>query len=131
MTKQNSTDYEPTEKEKNLLEVLLNPDYRMKSITDICKAAKCSRNIYYDAFGKPGFIDLYKKQSVDLVKRAVASIINTFIREAQRGSFPHGKVLLEMAGLYTEKMEHSGSIDISDKSKLIEEYLKSDGNDQT
>lgn len=126
---QNLTDYKLTEKEKNLIEVLLNPENRMKSITDICKLAKCSRPVYYDAFSKPGFVEIYKQYSVDLVKQSVASVINTFIREAQRGSFPHGKVLLEMAGLYTDKIEHSGSIDISDKSKLIEEYLKDDAHD--
>ncbi len=77
----------------------------MKSITDICKAAKCSRNIYYDAFAKPEFVELYKQYSNDLVKQSVAPVINAFIREAQRGSFNHGKMLLEMAGMYTDKSE--------------------------
>lgn len=112
MSKQNSTNYEPTEKEKNLLEVLINPDYRMKSITDICRAAKCTRNIYYNAFEKPGFVELYKQYTTNLVKQSVASVINTFIREAQRGSFQHGKVLLEMAGLYTDKIEIEGSVPV-------------------
>ena len=35
---------------KNSLEVLINTDYLMKSITNICKATNCTRNIYYDAF---------------------------------------------------------------------------------
>lgn len=34
-------------------------------------------------------------------------------------------------GMFADKIEHSGSVNISDKSRLIEEYLKSDGNDQT
>lgn len=114
MSKQNLTNYEPTEKEKNLLEVLINPDYRMKSITDICKAAKCSRNIYYDAFAKPEFIEEYNRRSANLIKQSVGSVINTFIREAQRGSFQHGKVLLEMAGLYIEnaKVEITGNVPV-------------------
>ncbi|MGJ0848174.1 phBC6A51 family helix-turn-helix protein [Tissierella praeacuta] len=109
---QNLTNYKPTEKEKALLEVLINPENRMKSITDICKLAKCSRPVYYEAFSKSGFVEIYKQQSMDLVKQSVASVLNTFIREAQRGSFQHGKVLLEMAGIYTEKqqLEHSGNI---------------------
>ncbi|OZV10782.1 hypothetical protein CIW83_18355 [Tissierella sp. P1] len=111
-TVQNPTKYEPTEKEKALLEVLINPENRMKSITDICKIAKCSRSTYYEAFSKPEFVEIYKQYSVDLVKQSVASVLNTFIREAQRGSFQHGKVLLEMAGVYTEKqqLDHSGNI---------------------
>lgn len=127
MSIQNPTEYMPTEKEKILLEVLLNPDYRMKSITDICKAAKCSRNVYYDAFAKQGFVDLYKNQSTDLVKQSIAPVINTFIREAQRGSFQHGKVILEMAGVYTEKsdMKVSGSLEVNSPYQgLTTEELK-------
>lgn len=124
MSKQNSTNYEPTEKEKNLLEVLINPDYRMKSITDICKAAKCTRNIYYNAFEKPGFVEEYNRRSANLVKQSVGSVINTFIREAQRGSFQHGKVLLEMAGLYTEnsKVEIAGTMPV----QIIDDIPKDD-----
>jgi len=99
---QNFTELDLTEKEKNLLEVLLNPENRMKSITDICKLAKCTRPVYYEAFSKPSFLEVYKSRSVDIVKQSLSSIINTFVREAQRGSFQHGKVLLEMAGVYTE-----------------------------
>lgn len=77
----------------------------MKSITDICKAAKCSRDVYYKAFTKTEFVELYKELSESLVKQSIAPVINAFIREAQRGSFNHGKVLLEMAGLYNKKDE--------------------------
>ena len=103
MSKQKHTKYKPTEKEKILLEILINPDYRMKSITDICKAAKCSRDVYYKAFAKTEFVELYKELSESLVKQSIAPVINAFVREAQRGSFQHGKVLLEMAGLYNKK----------------------------
>jgi len=109
---QNFTNTNLTEKEKSLLEVLINPENRMKSITDICKLAKCTRPVYYEAFSKPEFVEIYKQYSVDLVKQSVASIINTFVREAQRGSFQHGKVLLEMAGLYTDKVEITGAIPV-------------------
>ena len=125
---QNFTDYEPTEKEKNLLEVLLNPENRMKSITDICKLAKCTRPVYYDAFAKPGFVEIHNKYSVDLVKQSVSSVLNTFIREAQRGSFQHGKVILEMAGLYAEKQDVkvTGQIETtkSELSELLEQRRK-------
>lgn len=127
LTKQNSTNYELTEKEKALLEILINPDYRMKSITDICKAAKCSRNIYYNAFSKPEFVEIYKQKSMDMVKQSVAPVLNTFIREAQRGSFQHGKVLLEMAGIYIEKqrLDHGGNININNPYEgLTTEELK-------
>lgn len=110
MNGQNLTGYEPTPSEEKLLEVLLNPQYRMKSITDICKIAEISRTTYYEAFSKPGFNEIYKQKSIELVKQQVAPVINAFVAEAKRGSFQHGKVLLEMADLYSEKkqFEHTG-----------------------
>lgn len=109
---QNLTDYEPTEKERNLLEVLLNPEYRMKSITDVCKLAKCSRPVYYEAFSKPGFVRLYEQKSKEVVKQALGPVLNTFVREALRGSFQHGKVILEMAGVYTDNVNINANIGV-------------------
>ena len=99
------TEYMPTEKEKLLLEILLSPDNRMKSVTDMCKIANCTRTTYYEAFSKPGFKTIYETKSKELVKHAIGPVINAFIKEAVRGSFPHGKVILEMAGIYSEKQD--------------------------
>lgn len=92
-----------TKAEHSILEAMLNPENRMKNVADICKIAKVDRSTYYRAFQKPYFIETYKELSESLVKQSIAPLINTFIREAQRGSFQHGKVLLEMAGLYNKK----------------------------
>ena len=46
---QNSTKYKPTPKEELLLEALLNPENRTKTITEICEIAGCSRRTYYTA----------------------------------------------------------------------------------
>ncbi len=104
-----------TKAEQLLLEALLNPENRMKSVADVCKAAKVDRATYYRAFQKPEFVEIYNKRSVDLVKQSVASVLNTFVREAQRGSFQHGKVLLEMAGVYAEKsdVKVSGAVNVN------------------
>lgn len=104
-----------TKAEQNLLEVMLNPENRMKSVTEICKLAKIERVTYYRAFQKPEFVEIYNKRSVDLVKQSVASVLNTFVREAQRGSFQHGKIILEMAGVYTEKsdVKVSGAVNVN------------------
>ncbi len=104
-----------TKSEQNLLEVMLNPENRMKSVTEICKLAKIERVTYYRAFQKPEFVEIYNKRSVDLVKQSVASVLNTFVREAQRGSFQHGKIILEMAGVYTEKsdVKVSGAVNVN------------------
>jgi hypothetical protein len=119
--------YKPTKAEQALLDVLLNPENRMKSVADVCKIAKIDRTTYYRAFAKPDFVEIYRQSAIDLVKQNVAPVLNTFIREAQRGSFQHGKILLEMAGVYVEnaKVEHSGQINTNvDKLDAILEQLK-------
>ncbi len=129
--KQNATDFEIEQKltkaEQSLLEALLNPENRMKSVADICKTAKVDRSTYYRAFQKQEFVEVYNRHSVNLIKQSVSSVINTFIREAQRGSFQHGKVILEMAGLYAEKQDVkvSGSMEINNPyTGLTTEELK-------
>ncbi len=96
------TEYKLTEKESILIEVMLNPDNRMKSITDICKIANCTRTTYYESFSKAGFKAIYESKAKELVKNAVGPVINAFIKEAVRGSYQHGKTILEMAGVYSE-----------------------------
>jgi hypothetical protein len=44
--------------------------------------------------------------------------MNTFVREAERGSFQHGKVVLEMAGVYTEKVKVEDVTPLADKLAL-------------
>ena len=107
---QNGTKQRLTPTEKRLIEALLEPNNRFKSISEICDTAKCSRNTYYRAFNKPHFREEYKRQAAALSERHLGQVMNAFVREATRGSFQHGKVLLEMAGVYSEKTkyEHSG-----------------------
>ena len=65
---QNLADYEPTPKERNLLEVMLNPESRMWSVTEICKKADCVTQTYYNAFDKEGFVKLWDKQAKGVVQ---------------------------------------------------------------
>jgi hypothetical protein len=124
---QNQTEYQLTEKEKALLEVLLNPEYRTKSITDVCKIANCTRSTYYEAFSKPGFKAIYEERTKELIKQSIGPVVNSFVREAIRGSFQHGKVILEMAGLYSEKstLEVTGEVTLAadDRRARIAELL--------
>ena len=100
--------YEPSQNEVTLLEILLNPENRMKSITDICKLGKFSRDFYYRTMKKKDFKAYYKEMTRDLIHESVGPIVNAFIKEAKRGSFQHGRILLEMAEIYTEKTEIIG-----------------------
>jgi hypothetical protein len=98
-------EYSPTSAELRLLQVLLDPNFVGKSVVDKCKAANCTTPIYYAAIKKPGFNEMCKQTAIDLIKAEVLPLIQSGLREAKRGSFQHWKVLLEMAGLYSEKSE--------------------------
>jgi len=115
MAEQKRTEYKPTLCEQKLLEVLLDPNNRLKSVTDICKTVECSRTTYYEAFAKPEFVELVKEKSKGLATKHVAQVMNAFVKEAQRGSFQHGKVILEMADIYVEKQvqENKGDLNVT------------------
>ncbi len=97
--------YQPTDKEKRLLEVLLNPQHMYASVLEICSKAKVNRSAYYRAFKKPGFASLYTQESIALTRKASAPVVNACIKFAVRGSAPHARIILTMAGVYSEKKE--------------------------
>jgi len=99
---QKATSYIPTACEKKIVDALLDPANRYKTVTDLCKIAGVSRDIYYDCFKKTDFQEYYKYISIMMVKQAVAPMINTFVKEGLRGSYQHGKAILEMADVYHE-----------------------------
>lgn len=102
---QKSTKYEPTPCEQSIIKVLLDPENSRKTVTEKCRLAGVDRKTYYNAIRKPEFADLIKEESRRLVLAAVLPTIHAFIKAAAKGSYQHGKVLLEMADLYREKKE--------------------------
>jgi hypothetical protein len=97
------TEYAPSKTELRLLEVLINPASRLRTVTEICKLAKIARQTYYEIFKRPEFCALYRSLSLDIIKRNTGPLVNTLIREANRGSAQHLKMALEMAYMYVEK----------------------------
>lgn len=107
-TGQKLTTYKPTVVEKRLLEVLLNPEHRLKNVSEVCQIAKCSRESYYGSFRKSQFVDLYHTESKALVAKELAPIINASIRQAKRGDSAHTKILLGMAGMHEDRHSFIG-----------------------
>lgn len=97
--------YNPTIKEMDLLNILLDPFHRMSSITKVCQMAGVSRKTYYEMFRKPEFQAFYRAALLEVVKQYGGQLVNIGIREARKGSFPHWKVLMEMGGFYGEKKD--------------------------
>lgn len=119
--------YKPTTAEKKLLEVLINPENAGKTVTDICNLANVSRRKYYEAMGKEGFSNLVNETTMDLVTAKAGSVLNAAYKYAMKEKgFQDRKMILTIAGIYVDKTqtELSGSVDINERSKEIQERIK-------
>jgi hypothetical protein len=112
--------YKPTKAETALLLVMLNPENATLSITDICNLAGVNRSSYYDAFAKEKFVGYYKSKAKDLISHAIGPVVNSFVKEAKKGSYQHGKTLLEMAGLHTDKLDLSMGLTVIRRKKRFD-----------
>ena len=117
---------------KKLFQVLIDPQYLGKNVDELCQIADVSRDTYYRLMKDERFTQEVTNTSKQLVMGKIGDVINATYENAigERGHQDR-KLLLTMAGLYTEKQETTinGSLDISNKSDVINKYLKSDADD--
>jgi len=100
-------EYKLTAAEKRILEVALNPDSFSMNIQDRCKAANTSKVTWYKAMAKKEFTDILNNLTMDMLKGKVSNIVNATYMFATTDSkcASDRKVLLTMAGLYTDKQQ--------------------------
>ena len=99
--------YEPTQSEIKLLEVLQNPEHYKKTVTEKCRIAEIDTATYYRAMAKPDFCEYYNNLIKANLKNSVAEILQATKDFGTRfpGNHQDRKILLEMAGAYTEKQQ--------------------------
>ncbi|MGM0124695.1 hypothetical protein IGI37_002089 [Enterococcus sp. AZ194] len=108
-----SDKYKLTAAEKKLFEVLVNPEHIGKTVTELCNLARISRNKYYDAMKKEGFVTLVNDTTMDLIKGKASDVLNAAYKYAlKEKGHQDRKMLLTIAGIYADKqeIEHSGNI---------------------
>lgn len=110
----NVHNYIPTPYEKKLLEALLIPENQLLNISELCELLGMSRHVYYDAIKKPGFLEIQRQMSMDIMKANVNKVVAATIKYALECPNNHSdrKILLTMAGIYDDKqkVEMSGAI---------------------
>ena len=113
-------EYVPTAAEKRILEVALNPESFSMNVEERCKAAKTSKVTWYKAMAKQPFTDLLNKLTMDMLKGKVVNIVNATYMFATTDSkcASDRKVLLTMAGLYTDKQQINAEIDGKQEIKI-------------
>lgn len=120
--------YKPTPAEIKLLEVLINPEYLGKNVTDICEVAGISRFKYYEAMKKDGFQELVNDMAFRLVKGKIADVLNaTYTYAMGEKGHQDRKMLLTMAGLYVDKKESEVKgtlgLTVNDKRVLADQFI--------
>ncbi len=95
--------YLPTKAEERLLAAKLDPENRLKTVVELCRIAKISRETFYTAFRKEGFRKLYREVVASIFERDAAEVAHSVVREAKRGSAQHAKMSLEISGVYQPK----------------------------
>jgi hypothetical protein len=98
---QNQTTYLPSRAARKLLEVLLNPEFRYKSVAEICKVADISRDSYYHLAHDKDFMCHYTRESQRLVRMHQVPMVSALVKSAVRGNPQNLK--MAMTGLYQEK----------------------------
>ena len=98
-------DFKLTTVQARLLNILLNPDFLHRNISEKCKAAKISRQTYYTAMQNPHFRKIKREAAKGLIDDDVTSLVHALIKEGKRGSHQCIKMGLQIADIYTEKEE--------------------------
>ena len=106
-------EYNPTNAEKKVLEAMKDPNNYTVSITEFCKNAGVGRNTYYNMLKKPGFIkkknEIYNKMFENFVPEVKKACVKYAINNAK--NFQDRKIILEMTGEYSPKVDNHVQID--------------------
>jgi hypothetical protein len=105
--------YTPTAAERRILNVLTDPRNSEMPVREICRVANVNKDTFYKCKKKPEFNEYYNKLIMLNLADKVAPILNATYKFAVGSAKNHQdrKLLLQMAGVYIEKVEHSGNQD--------------------
>lgn len=91
-----------TKKQKKLLQILANPDFRNSEIKDICRAAGISEQYYYQLRINPAFIEAVKTHCAGLCITSAPQILSKFAELGKKGQYKQGELVLKTAGIITD-----------------------------
>ena len=120
-----------TELEEKLLKVAANRGGRL-SLEELARDAECDVAQIYKRLQNNSFRTLFTETLRHSLSAEVPGILNAFIAEAHKGSFKHGKLLLEIAQMYTEEKKVTGDFSVREsESPFVSEEEKKKFAEQT
>lgn len=100
-----------TELEQRLLKTISATGARM-TVEELADAVGCQASTIYRRLQNKNFKDLFVETMKTSLTAEVPGILKAFVGEALSGSFRHGKLLLEIAKVYTEEKKIVGDIGV-------------------
>ncbi len=120
--------------EKKILKAVGECGQEMVTLHEIAQKAGCSPVKVCEKLKNPEFKTMFREVLEAGIAAEAPEILRSFTELAKNGSYQHGKLLLELSGIYSEKqkIEMSGTVDIGDspfknddeKQAFIENTLK-------
>lgn len=112
-----------TELETRILKVVVSAGGHRLSIEELANEVGCTADTVYKRLSdKPEFQELFKEALVNSLTAELPGIFGSFVDEAKAGSFKHGKLLMELTGVYKEDKNSTINVNMRE----AEEPFKSD-----
>lgn len=99
---------EITELEQNILKTAAQLEGKRFTIEEIADKVGCSPLTIHKRLQDEEFRELFLDTLKNSLSAEVPEVLNSFVERAKGGSFKHGKLVLEIAGVYKEKKEIKG-----------------------
>lgn len=97
------TEVELSPPEKKMLQTALNSGGHRVTLEVLAKESGRSINYVYQKLQEPTFKELFMEALRGSLLAEVPEIMGAFVMKAKEGSFSHGKLLLEIAGIYNNE----------------------------
>lgn len=104
------------QRQRNILKVATEAGHRRMTPHDLAEQAGCSVSFLCEQLQDRQFRAMFNEAMQGAVAVEVPEILNTFAQKAKDGSFKHGKLILEVAGAYSEKSEVNINANITHES---------------
>jgi len=102
-----------TELETRLLKTAAASGSRI-TVEQLAKKAGCQADTIHRRLQNEEFRSLFIETMKSSLTAEVPAVLNSFVEAAKAGSFQHGKLVLEIAGAYSDKKEIKANIGVSE-----------------
>ena len=99
-----------TELETKILKEAGNAKEGRMSVEELAERVGCKSETIYKRLNDDNFRQLFMEASKAALAARVPKILDKFVELAEKGEFKHGKLILEIAGAYTEKKDIKADI---------------------